>query len=102
MRSVHIHRRFRGGSCSLNGPRAEAAISDFVRYYDFRRYHKALGDVTPADVLAGRREEILRRRKEVKAKTILPSRKDAGNATTPSWDASHRPDLSITEVSQSC
>ena len=48
----------------------EAAIGDFVSYYNFRRYHKALGDVTPADVLAGRREEILRRRKEVKARTI--------------------------------
>jgi len=48
----------------------EAAISDFVSYYNFRRYHKALGDVTPADVLAGRREEILDRRKEVKARTI--------------------------------
>ena len=34
------------------------------------RYHKALGDVTPADVLAGRREETLCRRKEVKARTI--------------------------------
>ena len=48
----------------------EAAIGDFVSYYNFRRYHKALGDVTPADVLAGRREEILRRRREVKARTI--------------------------------
>ena len=48
----------------------EAAISDFVSYYNFRRYHKALGDVTPADVLAGRRDEILRRRREVKARII--------------------------------
>ena len=46
--------------------------------YNFRTYHKALSDVTPADVLAGRRaggqegrrEEILRHRKEMKAKTI--------------------------------
>jgi len=48
----------------------EAAIGDFVSYYNFRRYHKALRDVTPADVLADRREEILRRRKEVKVRTI--------------------------------
>jgi len=48
----------------------EAAIGDFVSYYNFRRYHKALDDVTPADVLAGRREEILHRRREVKARTI--------------------------------
>jgi len=48
----------------------EAAIGDFVSYYSFRRYHKAPGDVTPADVLAGRQEEILRRRREVKTRTI--------------------------------
>lgn len=48
----------------------EQAIADFVDYYNFRRYHKALGNVTPADVLHGRREEILLRRKEVQALTI--------------------------------
>jgi len=48
----------------------EKAIADFVDYYNFRRYHKALGDVTPADVLHGRREQIIQRRKEVRAQTI--------------------------------
>ncbi len=48
----------------------ERAIADFVDYYNYRRYHKALGNVTPADVLYGRREEILERRKEVRAQTI--------------------------------
>jgi len=48
----------------------EQAIADFVDYYNYRRYHKALGDVTPADVLYGRREEILKRRKEVQILTI--------------------------------
>ena len=48
----------------------ERAIADFVDYYNYRRYHKALGDVTPADVILGRREEILQRRKEVKILTI--------------------------------
>ncbi|MDP6495837.1 MAG: integrase core domain-containing protein [Dehalococcoidia bacterium] len=48
----------------------ETAIGDFVSYYNFRRYHKALGDVTPSDVLKGRREEILQRSKEVQAQTI--------------------------------
>ncbi len=52
----------------------ETAIGDFVSYYNFRRYHKALGDVTPADVLAGKREEILERRKELKARTIARRR----------------------------
>jgi putative transposase len=48
----------------------EKAISDFVEYYNFHRYHKALGNVTPADVLSGMREQILQRRKEVQAQTI--------------------------------
>jgi transposase InsO family protein len=37
----------------------DKAIADFVDYYNYRRYHKALGDVTPVDVLYGRREQIL-------------------------------------------
>ena len=48
----------------------EAALAAFVAYYNYRRYHKALGNVTPADVLHGRRERILQRRKEVQAHTI--------------------------------
>ena len=47
----------------------EAAIRDFVVFYNEQRYHKALGNVTPADVLAGRREAILARRKEVQQAT---------------------------------
>ena len=35
-----------------------------------RRYHKALSNVTPDDVLNGRREEILITRQEVKAQTL--------------------------------
>ena len=34
----------------------EAALAAFVAYYNYRRYHKALGNVTSADVLHGRRE----------------------------------------------
>jgi putative transposase len=48
----------------------EKAIADFVEYYNHCRYHAALGNVTPADVLYGRREEILKRRKEVQLATI--------------------------------
>jgi putative transposase len=48
----------------------ERAIADFVDYYNYRRYHKAIGDVTPTDVLHGRREEILKRRRDVRIITI--------------------------------
>jgi transposase InsO family protein len=48
----------------------EQAIVDFVDYYNYRRYHKALNNVAPADVLYGRREGILQRRKEVQIQTI--------------------------------
>ena len=48
----------------------EAAISDFISYYNNRRYHKALGNVTPADVLHGRKDQILQERKEVQTQTL--------------------------------
>ena len=48
----------------------EAAIRDFVEFYNYRRYHKALTDVTPADVLEGRWEAILAQRKEVQRETF--------------------------------
>jgi len=50
--------------------RLEEAITAFVEYYNYRRYHKALGNVTPDDVLSGRKEKILQRRKEVQVQTI--------------------------------
>ena len=53
----------------------EVASVAFVSYYNYRRYHKALGNVTPSDVLKGRRQEILRRRKEVQAQTIQRRRR---------------------------
>ena len=48
----------------------EEAIAGFVDYYNNRRYHKALSNVTPNDVLRGRREGILIRRREAKAQTL--------------------------------
>ena len=45
----------------------------FVDYYNNRRYHKALSNGGPM-ILHGRREEILIKRREVKART-LASRK---------------------------
>jgi putative transposase len=51
------------------------AIRAFIEYYNYRRYHEGLGNVTPYDVYTGRHLEIIRRRKEVKSKT-LEARRD--------------------------
>ena len=48
----------------------EEAITGFVNYKNNRRYHKALGNVTPPDILGGRREQILQKRKEVQPQTF--------------------------------
>ena len=48
----------------------ELAINSFVQYYNYQRYHEALGDVTPHDVYTGQNMEILRLRMEAKSKTL--------------------------------
>ena len=46
------------------------AIRAFVEYYNYRRYHEGLGNVTPADVYNGRHLEIIAKRKEVRSRTL--------------------------------
>jgi transposase InsO family protein len=47
-----------------------AAMAEFIEFYNHRRYHEGIGNVAPADVYYGRREEILKRRKEQKQTTL--------------------------------
>ncbi len=48
----------------------EQAIGDFIEHCTHHRYHQSLGKLTPADVYFGRAETILKRRKEIKERTI--------------------------------
>src|SRR5438093_645561 len=58
----------------------ERALADFVQYYNYLRYHEGIGNVTPADVYYGRRDEILAKRKEVTDRT-LQQRRDYNRAS---------------------
>ncbi len=63
----------------------KAAIKAFIEYYNYRRYHEGLGDVTPYDVYTGRHLLVIQRRKEAKSKT-LEARRDY-NRTTKEQDS---------------
>lgn len=54
----------------------ERAIARFVEYYNHRRYHEALGNVTPADMYEGRQREIHTRRDRIKRDTLTRRRKE--------------------------
>ena len=48
----------------------EAQIDAFVAYYNHRRCHESIGNLTPADVYFGRSQTILLARERIKRKTI--------------------------------
>ena len=49
-------------------------LNEFVDYYNNKRYHESLQNVTPADVYFGRDEQILKKRNLMKEKTMLKRR----------------------------
>jgi len=48
----------------------EARLAEFVDYYNTRRYHESLHNLTPADVYCGRGQSILKRRDTIRRETI--------------------------------
>lgn len=49
--------------------------SRFVKYYNYERYHESIQNLTPAEVYYGRAESKLRKRKNVKDKTLNARKK---------------------------
>jgi putative transposase len=53
----------------------ECAVAEFLEYYNHRRYHESLDNLTPADAYFGRGQGILEMRKEIKRRTIQQRRR---------------------------
>ena len=61
----------------------EARLAEFVDYYNPRRYHESLHNLTPADVYRGRAQSILKRRDTIRQNTIEQRRRLHHLATAP-------------------
>jgi len=53
----------------------EEEIRHFIEFYNNRRYHESLNNVTPADVYFGRNRKIIARREQLKKQTLEFRRK---------------------------
>ena len=54
----------------------EAALRDFMAYYNNECYHESLDNVTPADVHFGRQYEIVSERDRIKRRTMRKRKKE--------------------------
>ncbi|MER3471304.1 MAG: transposase [Chitinophagaceae bacterium] len=53
----------------------QGALEQFVNYYNHKRYHQYLNNVTPADVYFGKQEQILKRREKIKQQNLMQRRR---------------------------
>ena len=54
----------------------EAALRDFVAYYNNERYHESLDNVTPADAYFGRQYAVISEREKIKQRTMRKRKKE--------------------------
>ena len=59
----------------------QAALTAFVDYYNHRRYHESLGNLTPADVYFGRDQAIIEERNNIKLQTLKNRRLEYARQT---------------------
>ena len=52
-----------------------AKLETFVNYYNNKRYHESLGNVTPADIYFGRDQQVKAQRLHIKMETLKERRK---------------------------
>ena len=62
--------------CNFTPWELEAALRDFVSYYNNERYHESLDNVTPADVYFGRQHAVLTERDKIKGLTMKRRKKE--------------------------
>jgi len=53
----------------------KARIGAFVDYYNTKRYHESLSNLTPEDVYTGRGQTVVNRRRRIKQKTLSERRR---------------------------
>jgi hypothetical protein len=58
------------GSANYLPGQLEQRLAQFVDYYNLRRHHESLNNLTPADVYFGRAQTILTRRENIKLKPV--------------------------------
>ena len=54
----------------------EAALRDFVAYYNNERCHESLDNVTPADAYFGRKYAVVSERARIKKRTMRKRKKE--------------------------